>query len=138
MLKRSNSALPILAAAIGLLLLAPTPSAHAQQRMTAAGAAAEWMLVTPLPDASAARTGSGYPVRVDITQLARAARDGGTMTLSLTDSLTVTAAVEWTEIRDGHTFVAGQLLNGDGEVTLTAIGDTVAGRVVADGRLFTI
>jgi len=124
-------------AALSLLAtLSQTPAARAQQRMTAAGA--EWTVVAPLPAESARRTGPGYPVRVDLAQMDRAARDGGTMTVSLTDGLTVTATIEWSEARDGHLFVAGRLSSGDGEVTLTAIGDTVAGRVVADGRLFTI
>ena len=111
---------------------------EAQQRMLGGGAGTQRTVVAPMPAGIADRAGAGYPVGVDISQLAGAARDGGTVTVTLTDTLTVTAAVDWAEALDGHLFVAGRLLAGDGEVTLTAMGDTLAGRVVADGRLFTI
>lgn len=82
---------------------------------------------------------AGTVLLVQFDQLAQAAAQGGVIDIPLTRDLTVRMRVARTQTTTTQTFVVGPLIEGhDGEAGLTAVGDTLAGRVVSYGRLFVI
>jgi hypothetical protein len=128
-----------LALAVVGLLIAGVPAAFAQR---AAPATTELRRVIELSGGTqivAADGQAGTPVAVSLSALAQAASDGGVVEVPLTPALTVRAQVAWTGADDSNTFVSGPLIDGHvGELNLTAVGDTLVGRIVVDGRLFMI
>ena len=127
-----------------MLLLASATSALGQAQRAVDGSAAQelgdaWQQaaltsVGPLGLASDSRP--GLPVSVQFALLRRAADTGGVLRLPLPDGSTVRLAIAWTQDAEG--LIAGPLLDAEGEASLTIVGDTLVGRIVANGRLFMV
>jgi Metallo-peptidase family M12/FG-GAP-like repeat len=80
----------------------------------------------------------GFRVSVRFDVLKQAVVEG-TVDLPLGDDLNIRAAIRRVQSDGAQTFVAGPLIDGhEGEASLTVVGDTLAGRVVVDGRVFMI
>ena len=126
-----------------MLLLASTTRALGQvQQAVDASAAQElgeaWRQAPPTLDGrlGVAPDGRrGLPVSVQFALLRRAAATGGVLRLPLQDGESVRLAIAWSD-REG--LIAGPLLDAEGEASLTIVGNTLSGRIVANGRLFMI
>ena len=113
---------------------------QASQRVPAAAGAQPRQLWQPAPGPGLAVDGRpGLLVLVRFDQLIQAAEAGGEIELPLINGVTARAAVTRSRQEGTETFVAGPLVGGqEGEVSLTSVGDTLAGRVVVNGRVFVI
>ena len=80
----------------------------------------------------------GLPVSVQFAMLRRAAATGGVLRLPLPDGDSVRLAIAWAQFEDTEGLIAGPLLDTEGEASLTIVGNTLSGRIVANGRLFMI
>jgi hypothetical protein len=121
-----------------LLSLAAAATSAAGQRPVAASDAdlgAAWQAA---PVADALRPPAGMAVDVRFDALRRAAASGGVLTLPLPGGSDVRIAVKWAQSDVSQTFVAGAAVNADGDASLTVVGETMAGRIVADGRMFVV
>ncbi len=89
--------------------------------------------------ALAATDSPGLSLLIEFDTLRQAAASGGLLDLPLTRDLSVRMAVRWAQAGDGQMMVAGPLVGGaEGEASLTVVGDTLVGRIVANGRLFMV
>jgi hypothetical protein len=125
-------------AAIVIALSASANRSEAGQRSmdpNAAGLQGEaWQQVSVAADSV-----PGFPVSIRFDLLRQAAVSGGILELPLTSDLRVRAAIGWVQSNGSQALLAGPLVGGvEGEASLTIVGDTLAGRVVVDGRLFLI
>ncbi len=127
---------PVLAS---LVFLAVTVQPTMGQQRVAPSETA-WRILDPAPGFAVAADGrQGTPVLVRFDLLAGAARDGGIIELPLTNGVTVRAQVAWQGTDPSQIFLAGPLVDGqEGEVSITAVGDTLVARIVVGGRLFMI
>lgn len=97
-----------------------------------------WRVLSAVPGLVADAAG-GTVASVQFDLLVTAAADGGLMELVLPDGTAIDAAITTREAATGHLFVSGALVGGHtGEASLTVVGDTLSGRIVADGRLFLV
>jgi hypothetical protein len=92
----------------------------------------------PAATAAPADLRGGLPVAVRFDAVKAAARSGGVLTLPLPGRSSVRVGSDWIQADATQSMVAGALLNAEGEASLTLVGDTLAGRIVADGRLYVI
>ena len=93
-----------------------------------------------LPAAAAAPADlrDGLPVVVQFDVVRAAARSGGVLTLPLPGGLSVRVSIDWVQADVTQSMVAGILLNAEGEASLTLVGNALAGRIVANGRLYVV
>ena len=91
----------------------------------------------PIP-LDAARSGNGLVVDVRFDVLRQAAATPSVLTLPLADGTTVRLAVQWSHSDAREVAVAGPLVDGVGEASLTVVDDAVSGRVVVNNRLFMV
>jgi len=127
-------------AAIVIGLSAIAHLSEAGQRSTDANAAGlqgeAWQQVSVAANADNV---PGFPVSIRFDLLRQAAVSGGILDLPLTSDLRVRAAIGWVQSNGSQAFLAGPLVGGgDGEASLTIVGDTLTGRIVVDGRLFLV
>ena len=92
-----------------------------------------------LPAAAApADLRDGLPVVVQFDAVRAAAKSGGVLTLPLPGGLSVRLSTDWVQADATQSMVAGVLLNAEGEASLTLVGNALAGRIVANGRLYVV
>jgi hypothetical protein len=120
------------------LLLTLAVNSSAGQRPMAADAIElgnAWQAAAAL-DAPGAPAGLAVDVRFDA--LRAAAATGGILALPLPGGATARFAIRWTQSDALQTFLAGPLVSGEGEVSLTVVGDAMSGRIVVNGRVFVV
>jgi hypothetical protein len=115
--------------------------------LTAVNSAAGQRPTTPAADLGeawqpmafdAARAGNGLPVSVRFDVLRRAAATPAVVTLPLSDGTTVRFTVQWSHADATEVAVAGPLVDGAGEASLTVVNDAVSGRIVVGDRTFLV
>ena len=120
-----------------LVIVSLAFNAGAQPR-TVAAAAPElgdaWRpaaLDSPLPSA-------GLAVDVRFDTVRRAAATHGVLTLPLPGGRAVRFTAQWTQADATQVLVAGPLIDGTGDASLTVVGDALSGRIVVNGQLFVV
>ena len=133
-LKHVNSVL-----GVALLLMVGIGGAEGGQRAMTERTVALGAAWQPGGATLAADGRPGLFVVVALDTLRQAAADGGTLDLPLTNDLNVRMAIAWAQADDDQLMVAGPLVNGgEGEASLTVVGDTLVGRIVVGNRLFMV
>jgi hypothetical protein len=92
----------------------------------------------PAAAAAAADLRDGLVVDIQFDVLRAAAGSGGVLTLPLPGGLSVRVGTNWVQADATQSMVAGALLNAEGEASLTLVGNALAGRIVANGRLYIV
>jgi hypothetical protein len=82
------------------------------------------------------RDGLAVVVQFDVVRAA--ARSGGVLSLPLPGGSSVRVSTSWVQADATQSMVAGALLNAEGEASLTLVGNALAGRIVANGRLYVV
>ena len=120
------------------LTLAVAASSTAGQRPVAASDADLGDAWRPAPAFDATRPQAGLAVDVRFDVLRRAAATGGVLSLPMPDGTALRFSVKWAQSDAAQTLVAGPAVGDDGEASLTVVGETMAGRLVVNGRLFVV
>jgi len=99
-----------------------------------------WEPLSPgIAPAGVASDPQALPVALRLDQLADIATSRVPLDLPLTPTLTVRADVSVIVADASQTHLAGPLAQGgEGDVSLTILGETLAGRIVVDGRIFMV
>src|SRR6185436_13266488 len=106
-----------------LLTLVIAVNSSAGQRPMAADAAELGNAWQPAAALDAAMAPAGLAVDVRFEVLRAAAATGGILALPLPGGATARFAIQWTQSDAVQTFLAGPLVDGAGEASLTVVGD---------------
>ena len=117
------------------LVLLTALTASARQQAVAADTADRGEAWQPAAKVAA---GAGMAVDVRFDVLRRAAVSGGVVTLPIPNAAPVRMMVQWAQSDPVQLFVAGPLVDGDGEASFTVVGDILVGQIVAYGREYVV